>query len=207
MCAQPQPGAALSAEEQEALDARLWAAAAGGDAAAVVRLAGEGASADAKDEGGCPAVVVAANQGHTEVVEALLRLGCDPNAPDRDGGTALMMAAYEGRGGVVGTLLQHGGAELDTANKYGKTALMLAAAMGRTAVAAQLVEAGADATPRATGGTDEGKTALEMAEAEGHAKVAALLRWVTMRLRWSSWPGRGRAPTPRMRAWRWYERA
>ena len=35
MCAQPQPGAALSAEEQEALDARLWEAAEGGDAAAV----------------------------------------------------------------------------------------------------------------------------------------------------------------------------
>ena len=82
MCAQPQPGAALSAEEQAALDARLYEAAEGGDAAAVERLAGEGASADAKNETGYPAVVMAAREGHTEVVEALLRLGCDPNAPE-----------------------------------------------------------------------------------------------------------------------------
>ena len=94
---QPQPGAALSAEEQEALDARLFEAAEGGDAAAVERLAGEGASADAKDEHEKPAVAAAAMKGHTEVVEALLRLGCDPNAPDAEGGaTALMFAAISG---------------------------------------------------------------------------------------------------------------
>mgnify|MGYP001280437034 CR=1 FL=1 len=119
MCAQPQPGAALSAEEQRALDAQLWEAAAGGDAAAVVRLAGEGASADAKDEHGEPAVVWAAYWGHTEAVEALLRLGCDPNAPNSAGGTALMYAALNGQGGVVGALLEHGGAELDAVDGVG----------------------------------------------------------------------------------------
>ena len=147
MCAQPQLGAALSAEEQEALDARLWAAAEGGDAAAVARLAGEGASADAKGktlgrdrcpavamaaaEYGIPAVVAAAVEGHTEVVEALLRLGCDPNAPLSNGTTALMAAAGLGHGGVVGALLEHGGADLDAVDKHhGQTALMLAAAKG-----------------------------------------------------------------------------
>ena len=103
MCAQPQPGAALSAEEQEALDARLYAVAEGGDAAAVVRLAGEGASADANPYG-YPAVVRAAEEGHTEVVEALLRLGCDPNAADSYGNTALVIAAIHGTalgGGLV----------------------------------------------------------------------------------------------------------
>ena len=178
MCAQPQPGAARSAEEQEALDARLCAAAEGGDAAAVVQLAGEGASTDAK--GGwdnSPAVVMAAMWGHTEVVEALLRLGCDPNVPDKYGRTALMAAADYGHGGVVGALLEHGGAELDAVDNQGMTALMIAAGNGEAAVAAQLVEAGADATPRATRGSIyEGKTALEIAEAGGKEEVAALLR-------------------------------
>ena len=104
--------------EQEALDARLCAAAEGGDAAAVVRLAGEGASADAKDEWrGDPAVVWAAVEGHTEVVEALLRLGCDPNAPTHSGMTALMYAASNGPGGAVGALLEPGGVALDAAAK------------------------------------------------------------------------------------------
>ena len=35
LCAQPQPGAALSAEEQRALDARLWQAAKGGEQFAI----------------------------------------------------------------------------------------------------------------------------------------------------------------------------
>ena len=130
LCAQPQPGAALSAEEQEALDARLWAAADGGDAAAVVRLAGEGASADAKNERGMPAVAEAAWKGHTEVVEALLRLGCDPNAPNQQGNTALIMAASRGHGGVVGALLEHGGVELDAVDWAAQTALMWAAENG-----------------------------------------------------------------------------
>ena len=134
MCAQPQPGAALSAEEQAALDARLYGAAEGGDAAAVVRLAGEGASADAKDRDGEPAVVAAARNDHTGAVEALLRLGCDPNAPNPGGTTALMRAAQKGHGGVVGALLQHGGADLDTvSNSCGLTALMLAAQSGQVA--------------------------------------------------------------------------
>ena len=83
----------------------LWSAAHRGDAAAVVRLAAEGASADAKKYGE-PVVLGAAEFGHTEVVEALLRLGCDPNAPNRVGYPALMLAAMEGHGGVVGALLE-----------------------------------------------------------------------------------------------------
>ena len=66
-------------------------------------------------------------------------------------------------------------------NDYGYTALMIAATNGQAAVAAQLVEAGADATPRATGDEYEGMTALEIAEFEmaggaEHEEVAALLR-------------------------------
>ena len=179
LCAQPQPGAALSAEEQEALDARLWdAAVLDGDAAAVERLAGEGASADAKDEEyGDPAVAAAAREGHTEVVEALLRLGCDPNAPASGNVTALMRGAIQGRGGVVGALLEHGGAELDAVDSDGQTALMYAV-NDRAEIARLLLEAGADATLRATGGDWEGMTALELVEESR--------RWKDEKISWES---------------------
>ena len=88
--------ASSPAAASAALDARLWKAASAGDAAALERLAAEGASADARDERhGCPAVCQAAYKGHTEVVEALLRLGCDPDAPyesDANTETALLIA-------------------------------------------------------------------------------------------------------------------
>ena len=174
LCAQPQPGAALSAEEQAALDARLWAAAKGGDAAAVERLAGEGASADAKDDWG-PAVAAAAEKGHTEVMEALLRLGCDPNALDQYGATALRLAAGLGHGSVVGALLEHGGADLDTVNSSGYTALIWAAWSGHANCVEALLTAGADRTLRATGGEDEGKTALDIAEERGEGEAADFL--------------------------------
>ena len=163
-------------QEQADLDARLWNAARTGDAEAVVRLAGEGASADAKGgDWDSPAVAEAAYEGHTEVVEALLRLGCDPNAPGPGGGTALMSAASWGHGGVVGALLEHVEKGLDAVDDYGWTALMWAAFHGHAAIAAQLVKAGGDATLCATGGNHEGKTALEIAETEGKAEVVALL--------------------------------
>eukprot|EP01045_Picozoa_sp_COSAG04_P000337 COSAG04_NODE_7_length_45988_cov_220.188869_22_plen_284_part_00 len=86
----------------------LCAAARAGDAAAIERLAGEGASPDAKDEQGWPAVCRAAWEAHTAAVEALLRLGADPNATTEDGTTALMYAAVEGQAACARLLLEAG---------------------------------------------------------------------------------------------------
>ena len=180
----------LSAEEQQALDAQLFcaAASAAGEAAKVELLAGEGANVEAR-KFGQPVVVVAARKGHTERVEVLLRLGCDPNARDPAYGSTALVEAARGHGGVVGALLKHGGAELDAVDNDGRTALMHAVANGRAAIAAQLVEAGADATLRATGGWARGKTALEIAKAGGHAEIAALL---------PRWAGSGRSRGPKV---------
>ena len=180
----------LSAEEQRALDAQLFcaAASAAGEAAKVELLAGEGANVEAR-KFGQPLVVGAARKGHTQVVEALLRLGCDPNARDPAYGSTALVEAARGHGGVVSALLKHGGAELDAVDNDGRTALMHAVANGRAAIAAQLVEAGADATLRATGGWARGKTALEIAKAGGHAEIAALL---------PRWAGSGRSRGPKV---------
>ena len=125
---------ALSAEAQAALDGQLWEAASKGDAAGIERLAAEGASPDAKNQGGFPAVWVAAARGHAGAVSALVRLGADLDARDRDGWTALMSAAQFGKvecarallaGGADRTLRATGGASrgytaLEIAEKYDK---------------------------------------------------------------------------------------
>ena len=133
---------ALSAEAQAALDGQLYEAAKKGDAAAIERLAAEGASPDAKGGSyGTPAVAMAAAYGHAGAVSALVRLGADLDASGSNGWTALMAAAYYGHvecarallaGGADRTLRATGGSQ------KGKTALEIAEAKGNAEVAAQL---------------------------------------------------------------------
>ena len=139
---------ALSAEAQAALDGQLWEAAADeGDAAAIERLAAEGASPNAKEYGtwGDPAVVVAADNGHAGAVSALVRLGAAPDARDRVlGETALIAAARNGKVECARALLA-GGADhtlRGTGGPYsGKIALEVAELLGKAEVAALLREA------------------------------------------------------------------
>ena len=142
----------MGAAGQPALDGQLITAANKGDAAAIERLAAEGASPDAK-EGGRSAVSMAACKGHAGAVSALARLGADLDATNR-----------------VETLSR-------SSDDDGRTALMQAAYHGQVECARALLAGGADRTLRATGGPLKGKTALEIAESDcGCAEVAALLR-------------------------------
>jgi len=156
------------------LDQQLYRAAEAGNYAEVTRLVQEGASPDAKNEHGVPAVVAAAAKGDTYAVQTLLEArprGCDPNVPD-DEGTALMHAAEGGYIDTVRLLLGHLGSmragvqiriqvDLDAVDKEGMTALMWAAEAGEWRVAALLIEAEADVNLRDL----EGKTALDIAAA------------------------------------------
>ena len=136
---------ALSADAQAALDEQLWDAVQKGDAAAIERLAAEGASPDAKGGPyGNPAVYIAAQSGHAGAVSALARLGADPDARwDSLGITALMGAAFHGRVECVRALLA-GGADRTlraTGGGWeGKTALEIAEAEGKAEAAALLRE-------------------------------------------------------------------
>ena len=93
---------------QAALDGQLCNAAEAGDAAAIERLAAEGASPDAKNERGHPAVFWAAFLGHADAVSVLVRLGADPDARDGNGTTALMGAAGNGEVECARALLAGG---------------------------------------------------------------------------------------------------
>ena len=135
---------ALGAEALKALDGQLYDAARECDAAAIERLAAEGASPNARDEDWTPAVYSAAAWGHAGAVSALVRLGADLDATDSAGLTGLMAAAYNGEVECARALLA-GGADRTLRGTHdgyykGKTALEIAEAYGEAEVAALLRE-------------------------------------------------------------------
>jgi hypothetical protein len=100
------------------------------------------------------ALIEAAYQGRTGVVEALIERGANVDARAKDGRTALAWAVYEGRGDVsrVVELLVEGGADLEARDRNGATPLMLAAYSGTRRAVEALLSAGADVTARDNGG-------------------------------------------------------
>ena len=123
---------------QAALDGQLWGAAVKGDAAAIERLAAEGASPDAKNSWGNPAVKTAVGNEHVGAVSALAGLGADLDARDRDGWTALMATALHGYVECARALLAGGADRTLRCTSWpheGKTALEIAEANGVAVVA------------------------------------------------------------------------
>ena len=166
-----------------ALDRRLCGAARKrkGGAMAVERLVSEGASPDAQDWCGKPAVYLAAAHGTAEAVAALARHGADLEAT---GGsldeTALGAAARLGRPGTMEELL-HAAANINAADRNGMTALMWTASKGEPEHAKILLDRGANLTLR----NNQGMTALQISKKtdtldaktrKGRPRVAALLR-------------------------------
>jgi ankyrin repeat protein len=139
--AQRHPPEAAKAPQWQ-LDGQLWDAAHGGDVAAIERLVAEGASPDAMNSAGEPALHTAA-MGNAGTVSALVRLGADLNVRDSCGDTALMVATTQGDVQCVRALLA-GGADrtlqgMDDSGYWryeGLTAIELAEATGKAEVAA-----------------------------------------------------------------------
>ena len=90
---------------------------------------------------------LAAGEGNTTSVLALIAAGADVKAKSHTGETALMWAARGGHTGTVKELLAAGADLNATSNgwpKYGETALTAAARYGHTETATALIAAGAD---------------------------------------------------------------
>lgn len=99
-----------------------------------------GADPDRRDWQGNTPLLIAARDGHAQLVERLLAAGASVHLKDRQHGmTALMWAALRGHEAVVEQLLQ-AGADPTLADRYGKDAAGLAREYGHSEIAALLLE-------------------------------------------------------------------
>ncbi|CAE7427820.1 ANKRD50 [Symbiodinium sp. CCMP2592] len=117
-------------------------------------------------------ICTALENGHLEVVEALLKAGAQTEARDENGGTALITAASKLSSNLkVVEALVKAGAQLDARSDNGFTALMSAAEIGHVKVVEALVKAGAQLETR----SERGFTALGGAAEEGNVQVVQVL--------------------------------
>ncbi|KAI4144918.1 MAG: hypothetical protein L6R39_003985 [Caloplaca ligustica] len=114
---------------------------------------------------------LAAQQGHTAVVELLLKHDADLDATDVYGYKAFFIAVQTGHAGVVGVLLEHGSQVSESPNGWG-TPLSTSLSSTHEDVVRLLLENGADAERD----TDWGKKALDRAMDYGKHEIAELLR-------------------------------
>ncbi|CAG0910911.1 unnamed protein product, partial [Cyprideis torosa] len=75
------------------------------------------------------ALYEAAQHGHTDIVELLIKHGADVNILSTSGNTPLIVACTNGHADVVRVLLKHG-ANREVHNENGHTPLMEAASAG-----------------------------------------------------------------------------
>lgn len=94
-----------------------------------------GADVNMKDKQGFTPLILAAQMGHTAVVQALIEAGANADSEGPAGWSALMQASYFGRLGAVRVLIP--GTNVNYRAKNGITALMLA----RWACQLEIVEA------------------------------------------------------------------
>ena len=121
----------------------LFAAAARGDVAGIVRLVQGGAPVDARDGRGRTPLIVAAHEGQRDAMRALVAAGADSNAFDRDRYDIVTIAAVANDVPTLETALAVGGRATNVTSPYDGTALIAAAHLGHDAVVRTLIRAGA----------------------------------------------------------------
>ena len=126
-----------------------------------------------KNEDGEMVLCVAADKGHTSVVELLLKAdGVDVNKENNNGSTPLLITAREGHASVVKLLLKADGVDVNKENNNGSTPLLITAREGHASVVELLLKAdGVDVNKE----NNNGSTPLLIAAQEGHASVVELL--------------------------------
>lgn len=97
---------------------------------------------DALSQNGSTPLLIAAREGHPEVIRAMLRYGADPSDGGDKGISPLLMAAAEGHLEVVRLLLSYGANANEPALIEGRTPLHEAAGSGHFEVCRVLIEEG-----------------------------------------------------------------
>jgi ankyrin repeat protein len=131
-----------------------------------------GADVNAANRLGGTALLLAAQEGHADVVEALLQAGADVNKADENGLAPLCVAASAS----IATMLIERGADVNAANRFGSTALLIAGRKGRADVVKALVQAGADVMADRSG-----RLPLTVAADEGRWSFVTLLARLSRR--------------------------
>jgi ankyrin repeat protein len=121
----------------------LFAAAARGDAAAIGRLAGGGASIDARDGYGRTPLHVAAYAGRHDAMRALVNAGANPDALENDRYDIVTIAAVGNDLSTLQVALEVGCSPRNVTSRYDGTALIAAAHLGHVEVVRELIRAGA----------------------------------------------------------------
>ena len=112
------------------------------------------------------ALLQAANVGHIEAIQFLLKLGCNVNVKDTKGWTALIIACQKGHMQVIEHLLKEH-ADVNIPTNYGWTALMIASQKGHMQFIEHLLKEHADVNVQ----TNDGWTALMIASHYADAQV------------------------------------
>lgn len=120
---------------------------------------------------GLTALMLAAGNDDSRIVQRLLDQGAEINAQDKKGQTALILASLNDYLDTVKILLA-GGADINLQNNHGATALILAAMKGHSSVVKYLLDKNPDLTLK----TDGGLTALDAAELNEHKEVVEILK-------------------------------
>lgn len=182
-----------------------------GDVKAVIEFLDRNPKANVDETGGeleTTPLMIAASNGHLDIVDLLLERKANPNATNKDEATALALAACSKNGvAICYLLIAHGadqrigsgmplieaaiegnaelcqlllgnGAHPNAKDKDGFSPLFVAARQGHLAVCKTLVEYGADT--KANNGKYS-QTASQIAKANGHEQVASFLSHIPVR--------------------------
>ena len=141
------------------------------DAAHVKELIQQGVNVNELDNGDAP-LVMAAYEGHNEIVKLLLEAGADVTAVDPGmKATALHAAAYAGRTEAARLLIAHH-IDIDKQGPYnGYTALHDALWQNHIETAQVIIEAGANLNLK----SNQGQTPLEFARSKKLKELVALM--------------------------------
>ena len=121
----------------------LLEAAENGQSARLQELISDGVDIEAREvRRGRTAIMLAAENGHSEVIRLLFESRADANARDSDGRTATILAAMKGHPEVI-QLLSESGADMNARDSHGWTAMMRAADWGHFEVVKLLLSIGA----------------------------------------------------------------
>lgn len=129
----------------EETNMQLIEAAERGDAEAVRRLLGEGASVDARDANGRTALVAAAYGNHLEAAEALIEAGADVNAKDYTEQSAYLISTSEVGDDVrLLELTLRNGADVGSLDSYNGIGLIRASDRGHVRIVERLLQTETD---------------------------------------------------------------